>query len=119
MRGRGLPWAVEGMGQVLFNPPNVAGWGQNAYWLSTATAWARGGWLSWLKWQLDGWGFWDGIGSLPVATAVQKIFDDLGIFEPSIATRTQMTSWFTAEPSWARQSNALIVGAMCPEFNVV
>jgi hypothetical protein len=77
------------------------------------------GWLSHLKWQLDGWNFWDGIGSLPVATAVQKIFDDLGIFEPSNATRTQLTSWLTAEPSWARQPNALIVGAMCPEFNVV
>jgi uncharacterized protein (DUF1800 family) len=120
----GLPWAVEGMGQVLFNPPNVAGWGQNAYWLSTATAWARGGWLSWFKWRLDGWNFWDefkvsGGGALPAATAVQKIFDDLGIFEPSNATRTQMTSWWNAEPTWARQPNALIVGAMCPEFNVV
>jgi uncharacterized protein (DUF1800 family) len=115
----GLPWAVEGMGQVLFNPPNVAGWGQNAYWLSTATAWARGGWLNWIKWRLDSWNFWDGISALPAATAVQKIFDDLGILEPSTATRTQMTSWFTAEPSWARQPNALIVGAMCPEFNVV
>jgi len=115
----GLPWAVEGMGQLLFNPPNVAGWGQNEYWLSTATAWARGGWLTNLKWQLHNWNFWDGIDALPATTAVQKIFDDLGIFEPSTATRTQMTSWFTAEPSWARQSNALIVGAMCPEFNVV
>src|SRR5205823_4850715 len=70
----GLPWAVEGMGQALFNPPNVAGWGQNAYWLSTATAWARGGWLSNLKWQLDGWNFWDafqasGGSALPAATA--------------------------------------------------
>jgi uncharacterized protein (DUF1800 family) len=120
----GLPWAVEGMGQVLFNPPNVAGWGQNAYWLSTATAWARGGWLSHLKWQLDGWNFWDefkasGGSALPAATAVQKIFDDLGIFEPSNATRNQLIAWWNAEPTWARQPNALIVGAMCPEFNVV
>jgi uncharacterized protein (DUF1800 family) len=120
----GLPWAVEGMGQLLFNPPNVAGWGQNAYWLSTATAWARGGWLSHLKWQLDGWNFWDefkvsGGGALPAATAAQKIFDDLGIFEPSNATRSQLIAWWNAEPYWARQPNALIVGAMCPEFNVV
>ena len=28
-------------------------------------------------------------------------------------------NWWNAEPSWARQPNALIVGAMCPEFNVV
>ncbi len=26
------------LGQVLFDPPNVGGWGQNSYWLSTATA---------------------------------------------------------------------------------
>jgi hypothetical protein len=112
------------MGQVLFNPPNVAGWGQNAYWLSTATAWARGGWLTHLKWRLDQWNFWDefkvsGGGALPAATAAQKIFDDLGIFEPSNATRNQLVAWWNAEPSWARQPNALIVGAMCPEFNVV
>jgi uncharacterized protein (DUF1800 family) len=120
----GLPWAVEGMGQVLFNPPNVAGWGQNAYWLSTATAWARGGWLTHLKWRLDPWNFWDefkasGASALPAATAAQKIFDDLGIFEPSNATRNHLIAWWNLEPTWARQPNALIVGAMCPEFNVV
>ena len=26
------------LGQTLFNPPNVGGWGQNSYWLDTATA---------------------------------------------------------------------------------
>jgi len=29
------------MGQVLFDPPSVGGWGQNGYWLSTAAALAR------------------------------------------------------------------------------
>jgi uncharacterized protein (DUF1800 family) len=29
------------LGQVPFNPPNVAGWPQNVYWISTATALAR------------------------------------------------------------------------------
>ena len=29
------------MGQVLFDPPSVGGWSQNAYWLSTAAALAR------------------------------------------------------------------------------
>jgi uncharacterized protein (DUF1800 family) len=118
----GLPWAVEGMGQILFDPPNVAGWGQNAYWLSTATMWARGDWLTHLKWQLDGWGFWSGLQGMSAAAAVQKIFDDLGIFEPSTQTRTQITAWFNSAKStdsWSIQPNALIVGAMCPEFHVV
>jgi uncharacterized protein (DUF1800 family) len=29
------------MGQIPFNPPNVGGWGQNDYWLSTSAALAR------------------------------------------------------------------------------
>ncbi|MCU4184911.1 DUF1800 domain-containing protein [Acidiferrimicrobium sp. IK] len=29
------------LAQTLFDPPNVSGWGQNAYWLDTATALAR------------------------------------------------------------------------------
>ena len=29
------------LGQAPFNPPNVGGWGQNAYWLDTATAQLR------------------------------------------------------------------------------
>jgi uncharacterized protein (DUF1800 family) len=32
---------LAGLGQVPFNPPSVGGWGQNAYWLSTAAALTR------------------------------------------------------------------------------
>jgi len=32
---------LAGLGQELFNPPNVGGWGQNSYWLSTATSLIR------------------------------------------------------------------------------
>lgn len=41
--GAGLRLAAIGtqLGQTMFNPPNVAGWPQNAYWLNTATALAR------------------------------------------------------------------------------
>ncbi len=44
-------WYIEPMGQVLFSPPNVAGWGTDSYWLSTATAWARSRFAS--EWQCD------------------------------------------------------------------
>lgn len=36
-----LPTLSTGLGQTLFDPPSVGGWGQNAYWLDTATAQAR------------------------------------------------------------------------------
>lgn len=36
-----LPTLSTSMAQTLFDPPNVGGWGQNAYWLDTATSLAR------------------------------------------------------------------------------
>jgi len=38
---RSLPALATALGQAPFNPPNVGGWGQNAYWLDTATAQLR------------------------------------------------------------------------------
>lgn len=35
---RSLPSVSAALGQTLFVPPNVGGWGQNGYWLSSATA---------------------------------------------------------------------------------
>jgi uncharacterized protein (DUF1800 family) len=39
--GRGIRATMAALGQVLFDPPSVGGWAQNAYWLSTAAASAR------------------------------------------------------------------------------
>ncbi len=36
-----LGWWLSSLGQLLFEPPNVGGWGINEYWLSTATSLAR------------------------------------------------------------------------------
>lgn len=36
-----LARVASALGQELFNPPNVGGWGQNSYWLDTATAGLR------------------------------------------------------------------------------
>ena len=38
---RTLPQLAGTLGQELFRPPNVGGWGQNSYWLSSATAQLR------------------------------------------------------------------------------
>lgn len=117
----GLSWSMESMGQVLFNPPNVAGWGQNGYWLSTATAWGRGQWLSGMRWRLADLGFWATLEDMTAANAVTAIFNDLGIVDPSPNTRSQLQSWFTSmrsSASWAIQPNALIMGGTCPDFQL-
>lgn len=39
--GADLPALAAALGQTLFDPPNVGGWGQNGYWLTTATSFLR------------------------------------------------------------------------------
>ncbi len=34
-------WALTGLGQDPFRPPNVSGWRQNEYWVTSTAAWAK------------------------------------------------------------------------------
>ena len=36
-----LQWVLTNLGQILFDPPTVGGWGANSYWLSTASSVAQ------------------------------------------------------------------------------
>jgi uncharacterized protein (DUF1800 family) len=124
---------IEGMGQVPFDPPNVAGWKMNGYWLSTATAWARGGYASWLRWKVTDTG--DLASLLPTLTAgtngrvaltatdaINTLFDLLGIVEPSAATRSRFEAWYTAANTstngWSIRGNALMLGLLSPDFQL-
>src|SRR4029078_809815 len=37
----GVSWRAESTGQQMFQPPNVAGWKPNAYWLNTSAVAGR------------------------------------------------------------------------------
>ena len=50
-------WWMEHMGQQLFEPPNVAGWKNNAYWLNSTALWARADFARNLTWQAHEAGF--------------------------------------------------------------
>ena len=55
------------------------------------------------------------------AAGVQRIFDQMGIDAPSSATRTRLESWFStlkSRDSWAIHPNAVMVGGLCPEFQL-
>ena len=50
------------------------------------------------------------------------IFDTLGIVEPSTTSRNQLVSWFNtaqANHPWSIQTDALVLGAMTPDFQVI
>jgi uncharacterized protein (DUF1800 family) len=77
-------------GQVLFLPPEVAGWGRNEEWLGTAAVWGRSQWATlarYFAWR-DGW--LKGVEWLPVPEMVQKALDAFGIVDPAPTTRAAL-----------------------------
>lgn len=115
-------WYMEPMGQLLFNPPDVAGWGTNEYWLSTATAWARARFVTEWQWKIRDTPLMDGIAELNAVDAADLLFSTFDISEPSADTRSRFETWFRDakknDHSWAIQPNSFVLGALCPEFQM-
>jgi uncharacterized protein (DUF1800 family) len=114
-------WYAAGMGQRLFYPPNVAGWPQNDYWISSSDMWARSGFARNLTWIAEKAGVLGNTESLPVATAVQQAFDTFGIDRPSSATRAALEHWLTAERAgygWGEQPNLITLTILSPDFQL-
>lgn len=115
-------WYMGFMGQTLFDPPNVSGWGENGYWLSTATAWGRSRFAADLRWRLAEEGFFAELSDLAPADATQVVFDTFGIEQPSDVSRSSLETWFgetrRVNAEWAIPSGAVLLGALTPEFQL-
>jgi len=128
LKRTGLPlpdstrWHMRFMGQTLFDPPNVAGWGTNDYWLSTATAWGRGRFASYLRWKMDEAVFL-GLDDGTPAAAAARIFEVFGIEDPSANTTAHIHAWFNNAKAgehldWSIPRYATLLGALVPEFQL-
>ncbi len=122
-RSRWEFWS-EALGQELLNPPNVAGWKSNEYWLSTGGLLARAD-LAWYVAGIavNGSALADTVAPTTVPSAVSKTFAAFSIDRPSALTRTTIETWLTAEraanTSPSDQRRGLMQLAMCsPEFNL-
>jgi uncharacterized protein (DUF1800 family) len=114
-------WFMENMGQSLFYPPNVSGWRQNAYWISSSALWARASFARYLTWKLQAGGLFANVKDLPVATAVQQALDTFGITSPSTQTRAALEAWLSAERAargWAQRPNLTTLMMLIPELQV-
>ena len=72
---------------VLFDPPSVAGWGHNEYWLSTARQWNKATWANNLKGSADERGVLQNLDRLSTQEAVDEILRFYSIFDASDVTR--------------------------------
>ena len=116
-------WYMADMGQELFNPPNVAGWKDNAYWISSAALWARAEFARTVTWAVDKpTGLLAGAGKLTAARAVQAGLDAFGVTQPSAATRSALEQWAASENTnsdcWAIQPNLITLVLMSPDFQL-
>jgi len=103
------PWDIGEMGQQPFFPPNVAGWKQNSYWLSTSAAWYRTNYVqNSVRWAVNSRPspkFLSQTGRDPVTRtyamtpeqAVDTALATCGITEPAPGTRTRLVTWLTAQ----------------------
>jgi uncharacterized protein (DUF1800 family) len=124
-----IPENIAEMGQSLFYPPDVAGWKQNAYWITTTGIWERAtyiaGQVGWRADQLSP-SFLGATMTMTVPNAVQAAFDACGIDSPSAAARTVLETWLTAQratsPSaeWTHYQaiNLGILTMLSPDFQL-
>jgi uncharacterized protein (DUF1800 family) len=121
-------WFGGTLGQELLNPPNVAGWKLNDYWISTAGFWAKGaparqiaasaqdrndrGVASWLP-ILD-------TGTPPVAA--QAAFDAAGLVTVSAQTRQAIEAFITEirqdSDVWSLRFGLIQALILSPEFQL-
>lgn len=88
----GLESVMADMGQVLFDPPSVGGWGQNEYWLSTSAALAR-------------WRF---------AHRLCHTVDLSPISDVAPSGRIEAAAEFLSVSSWSNSTFAALAGARDP-----
>jgi uncharacterized protein (DUF1800 family) len=115
-------WFMEAAGQLLFYPPDVAGWKQNEHWISTASSWAKSGWASHARWKASDAGVFAGITSRSPRTTVSEAFRRFGIVEPSPTTRAALEAWVARAKaegdSWSIAPNLVHLMLLSPDFQV-
>ena len=117
-----MRWFMEPMGQILFDPPNVAGWGTNGYWLSTATMWGRAQYATNKRWKLNRAGFFDELEGMNAVDGTNHLLGTFGVHERSTNTVNAIRQWFTTTKNsdpWALAPIGVSVAALCPEFQVI
>lgn len=110
------------LGQQLFLPPSVAGWGHNGAWLSAAGLLARARLARDMSNEVRETGIWDGLADDTAANAANRILDYFGVPDASDQTRGVLETWHAEAVEelsdyWVERE-AFRVGALLPEVNL-
>jgi len=117
----GFHWSLKAAGQQVFHPPNVAGWGENAYWLSATTAWGRQNIVSGIAWEVRQMNpeLLADLPGMSGAAAATRLLDQFGIIDPTPTTHANVAAWIDAAPGYALPHEAAVVAGLTPEFHII
>jgi uncharacterized protein (DUF1800 family) len=91
-------WYQEGLGQTLFNPPDVSGWRQNIYWVSSATIGTKAQMAKDISWNLEQAGRTNPIAALATLAPAEAVDRAIALFTPDLrskAHRDAIVAWLT------------------------
>jgi uncharacterized protein (DUF1800 family) len=117
----GLLSRGESMGQTLFDPPNVAGWKANSYWLNTSAISGRALLARDTATVLRKNGGFDNLAGMTVAAAVDAVAAYFGLTSLSSSSHDALVAGYQADrnvPKNTTSANNLLTAAMLtPEFH--
>jgi len=114
-------WQLGDMGQAPFNPPNVAGWKSNDYWLTSSAVWAKGRFASTIRWEMFHRGDLENIRNQAPAQAARTALAHFGIENPTTNTVNTLTRYVESERrsnNWADRAGLLWLPMLTPEFQL-
>lgn len=135
-RHSGLPmaeanlWTLRNMGQQPYDPPNVAGWGRNGYWISAPALWAKQAFASQVRWRLESNenGLLHNSRQLSPEAAVDAALTQFGIESPSVVTRNALVDYVRGVRErdtstygwigWSERAGLLYLPMLTPEFQL-
>lgn len=120
----GLYNFAERMGQTVFDPPNVAGWKNNTYWLTTSALSGRAAVAKRVATLLRANGGYDNLSAMSTTDAVTFVATAFGINPLPPATATALANAYAAERVASdgtvakANTNLLVLMMLTPEMNV-
>ena len=114
-------WYLADMGQQLFYPPDVSGWKQNGYWISTSSASARANFAQHVAWVANDKGKLWTWGTTNTAALVNVSTKLAGLTTVSTNTRQVLTSYVDAQrpvATWPIKTGIYTLTLLSPEMQL-
>jgi len=105
----GLYNLSAGMGQTVFDPPNVSGWKNNSYWLTTSAVSGRAAVAKKVAALMRANGGFDNLYAMSAADSVDYVADVFSVAPLSATTRSALIDAHAAERAASNGSNSRAV----------